>query len=96
MKKRKIQNSYVISSNGSRQQLNLLSYNNQSDLTENDFVGWDVLNADLVKRLVNQTSSSDQVDPANFVYVAKNGLLEYDGTHLYFTIGTTRKTVTLA
>lgn len=80
MKKRKIQNSYVTSSNGSRQQLNLLSYNNQSDLTENDFVGWDVLNADLVKRLVSQTSSNDQVDPTNFAYVAKNGLDTNNGS----------------
>lgn len=96
MKKNKVQNAYIISGNGSRQQLNLLSYNDPTDLTDNDFVRWDVPNADFVKRLVNQTSSSDQVDPSNFIYVAKNGLLEYDGTHLYFTIGTTRKTVTLA
>ena len=100
MKKRKIQNSYVTSSNGSRQQLNLLSYNNQSDLTENDFVGWDVLNADLVKRLVSQTSSNPLSSLAirNSVLrpTPQDGLLEYDGTHLYFTIGTTRKTVTLA
>ena len=34
--------------------------------------------------LIEYTQQSDQ-----------DGLLEYDGIHLYFTIGTTRKTVTL-
>lgn len=80
MKKNKIQGSYIISQNGSKQQLHLLSYNNDIDLTENSFVRWEVPNADLVKRWVNQTSANDYVDPSNFVYVAKNGLDTNNGS----------------
>ena len=45
MKKNKIQGSYVTISNGSRQQLHLLGYTNESDTQNKSFLPWDVLNA---------------------------------------------------
>ena len=93
MKKNKIQNSFMISGNGSKQQLSILSYDNQTDLNENDFVRWEVMNADMTKRLINNTSVA--LRNGNLKPTPQDGLLEYDGTHLYFTICTTRKTVTL-
>lgn len=86
----------MVSQNGSKQQLNLLSYDNDQDLQENDFLQWDLLNADLANKLISSKTAISEVKPTKLLTSPQDGLLEYDGTHLYFTIGTTRKTVTLA
>ena len=44
MKKNKITNSNIISKNGSKQILNLLQYQIDSDLNDKSFLPWDVMN----------------------------------------------------
>ena len=48
MKKNKIQGSYVISQNGSKQQLHLIEYTDQTDIQNKSFLPWDILNAEMV------------------------------------------------
>ena len=80
MKKNKILGTNVVSNSGSRHALNLLRYSTSSDLTNPSYLEWDVLSADLTKKLIDQKASTAEVKPTNFIYVAKNGLDSNDGS----------------
>jgi hypothetical protein len=42
-----------------------------------------------------EVTDTMQLDPHTVLTTPVNGTFEYDGTNLYFTVGATRKTVTL-